>query len=252
MDTYGLIGYPLTHSFSRQFFSQKFQEENIPAQYLNFEIADIAQLHQIIAQHHTLKGLNVTIPYKEAVIPHLDKLSVQAQQVGAVNTIQVHRSAQKVQLIGHNTDVEGFRQSFQPNLSQIPLPHRALVLGTGGASKAVTFVLSQLNIPFLLVSRTAHTSGITYQDINEKCMQTHRIIINTTPLGTFPKVDTCPNIPYAFLTAQHYLFDLVYNPPQTAFLQEGVLRGSVVANGQNMLHIQAIEAWNIWQGNSNV
>lgn len=245
MRTYGLIGYPLSHSFSKRFFSAYFEKESIEAEYLNFEIQDISFLPAVIKEHPGLIGFNVTIPYKQAIIPYLDSCDPRAAAINAVNTVKVDRSDGTPRLTGFNTDLIGFRDSIHPLLKS----HHtgALVLGTGGASKAVVAVLSELLIPSLLVSRDYKPGvSISYQHLTRKLLEEHTIIINTTPLGTFPKIEGCPEIPFEYITERHLLFDLVYNPPVTQFLQKGAEQGASIKNGYEMLELQALAAWEIW------
>lgn len=248
MRTYGLIGYPLGHSFSRKFFTEKFEREGKNEQYLNFEIPEIGQLTGVILENANLAGLNVTIPYKTAVIPFLDELDEIASAIGAVNTILIERtSGGNFRLKGYNTDVYGFRESLRPLLSDGH--NKALVLGTGGASKAVHFALKELGISSLPVSRNEGTAGmLTYSRLDKEIIATHRLIINTTPLGTYPDTSTFPEIPYAYLTPEHLLYDLVYNPPLTAFLERGQQQGATVKNGYEMLELQAMRSYAIWNG----
>jgi len=252
MDTYGLIGYPLAHSFSAKFFSDKFKRENINAEYLNFEIEDILEIRRVILFNQNLKGLNVTIPYKEKVIPFLHKLSPEAQNIGAVNTIKVNRTSGDMyfyELIGHNTDYIGFKNSLLPLLKS-ETHNKALILGTGGASKAVIQALNDINIGFLNVSRSRlnneQKNVIEYSELTKEIISSHTIIINTTPLGTFPNVNSSPDIPYSMLTAKHLLYDLVYNPEETLFLSKGKEQGASIKNGKEMLKLQALASWNIW------
>jgi shikimate dehydrogenase len=237
---YGLIGYPLTHSFSPAYFGDKFARGKTDAIYEKYELTDIAGFPSLLASHPDLKGLNVTIPYKSAVIPFLDELSDAARQIGAVNCIQIRDGKLK----GHNTDVIGFGKSLAPLLG--PYHRLALVLGTGGSSHAVQYVLQDLDIPFTLVSRSAHTGQFTYDDLNEAIISEHLLIINTTPLGMYPNIISCPPIPYAAVTEQHLLYDLIYNPEETAFLKKGREQGAMVKNGLEMLHLQAEASWEIW------
>lgn len=246
MQTYGLIGFPLSHSFSRRFFTAKFEAESIDAEYLNFEISDISLLPAVIQENPGLIGFNVTIPYKQAVIRYLESCDPKAAAINAVNTVRIDRSDGTPRLRGFNTDLIGFHDSLKPLLQ----PHHsgALVLGTGGASKAVMAVLSELSIPALLVSREAKPGvSISYQNLTRKLMEENTVIINTTPLGTYPKTDGCPDIPFEYITDKHLLFDLVYNPPVTQFLQRGAERGATIKNGYEMLELQALSAWEIWQ-----
>ncbi len=246
MRTYGLIGYPLEHSFSAGYFAEKFKKENITdAQYLNFPIENIEQFPTLFSKGFTICGLNVTIPYKEKVIPYLNELSEGAQAIKAVNTIKIVYQNGIKKLIGYNTDEFGFRQTLLSNLKNY---HRnALVLGTGGASKAITYVLDTLRINYLLVSRNPDgTNQIGYHQIDASIMNQYHIIINTTPVGMYPNVDEKPPIPYHMLTRYHLLYDLIYNPLKTAFLIEGEKYGCLTMNGLGMLYLQAEKAWEIW------
>lgn len=247
MMEFGLIGYPLTHSFSAKYFNDKFKQEAIEARYLNFEISDIHQINNIIDHHPTLKGLNVTIPYKEQVIPFLDDISPAAEAIGAVNVITIERDngSSKPKLVGHNTDYLGFKHSIEPHITA---SHRkALVLGTGGASKAVGYALTQLGIEWIYVSRSkGNNETLTYNDLNQEVLSDYTVIINASPVGTYPNVNEAPNIPYNTLTSQHLLYDLVYNPAETLFLKKGSDLGAVVKNGAEMLTLQALAAWDIW------
>lgn len=242
MKQYGLIGYPLSHSFSQRFFTDKFREEQIAGcVYDNFPLENIDVLRDVLAKHPNLAGLNVTIPYKEKVIPYLDHQSDVVKQIGACNCIRFVNG----ELHGYNTDVFGFEGSLRPLLEAHH--QKALVLGTGGAAKAVHFVLDKLGIIFLGVSRTPFTGRqISYEDLSAELIGQHTLIINTTPVGTYPKVDECPPLPYELLTPRHYLFDLVYNPAKTLFLQKGEAQGAVIKNGADMLVLQAEESWRIW------
>lgn len=242
---YGLIGFPLSHSFSKSYFSEKFIRESIPAEYVNFEIEAIEKIEEIVLTHPNLKGLNVTIPYKEKVIPLLETLSDEADTIQAVNVVKIERTNAHPKLTGFNTDYIGFRDSLQPLLDKTT--HRkALILGTGGASKAVAFALHQLDMEATFVSRTAHENHLSYPDLNASVMQEHTVIINTTPLGTYPHTETCPDIPYLLLTPHHIAYDLVYNPSETLFLQKAKKKGAIIKNGLEMLQLQAEAAWKIW------
>lgn len=244
MDTYGLIGYPLGHSFSRNFFNQKFVDEGIDAVYENFEIPSIEMFLEVLEATATLRGLNVTIPYKEKVISYLDVLSPEARTIGAVNVIKVeHKDKQRV-LKGYNTDVIGFIRSIEPMIE--PHHKKALVLGTGGASKAVCYGLRQLNIEPVLVSRYQRPGTIQYKDITQEVVKEYNVIVNSTPCGMYPKVDDCPDLPYEALTSENLLYDLVYNPDQTTFMKRGAAQGAAVKNGLEMLLIQAQTGWDIW------
>lgn len=248
MKTYGLIGYPLGHSFSKRFFTQRFEQERSQEMYLNFEINPIDDLLDIVLNHPDLVGLNVTIPYKTAVIPFLHSTDSIASAVGAVNTIRIERlTNQRILLHGHNTDVFGFTESIRPLLE--PHHQKALVLGSGGAARAVVYALENLGISTETVSRIAKKpSDITYQALTPKLMAEHLLIVNTTPLGTYPSTDTLPNIPYNLITSEHLLYDLVYNPPVTRFLEHGKIVGAKTKNGLEMLHLQAIQSYAIWNG----
>ena len=240
MKQYGLIGYPLTHSFSPDFFNQKFRLENIAAQYKAFPLSTLYSFEALLAEHPNLSGLNVTIPYKTSIIPFLDELSDAAEKIGAVNCIQFAQG----RLIGHNTDYIGFAESLKPLLQA---KHQsALILGTGGASKAVAYALTELSIPYQYVSGT-DSSALQYAAINQEILAAHQIIINTTPLGMFPESDTCPALPYHLLNENHLVYDLIYNPEQTKFLAAAAAQGALTKNGSEMLYIQAEKSWAIWQ-----
>ena len=241
MNLFGLIGYPLGHSFSKKYFTQKFETEGLEDCFFElFPIEQIESFPQLVASHSALKGLAVTIPYKVAVIPYLGQLSVEAAEIGAVNCIEFLPG----ELKGHNTDVVGFERSFIPLLQ----PHhtKALVLGTGGASKAVQYVLNKLGIGFLLVSRNAGENTILYSHINEAVLQQYTIIINCSPVGMSPNEQEAPQLPYQFVGPPHYFYDMVYQPAETIFLQEGKKRGAIIKNGHEMLVLQAEENWKIW------
>ena len=246
MDKYGLIGYPLGHSFSVTYFNEKFQSENIDAEYVNFEIPRIEDFPEVVTENINLCGLNVTIPYKEQVIPYLDELDPDTAKIGAVNVIKIIRQGKaKVKLVGYNSDIIGFTQSIEPLLQ----PHhtKALLLGTGGASKAVFHGLANLGIESLYVSRSKRDAEtLTYADLTPEVMAEHTIIVNCTPVGMYPKVDFCPDIPYEQLTPQHLLYDLLYNPNETLFMKKGRAQGATVKNGLEMLLLQAFAAWEIW------
>ena len=225
MQKYGLIGYPLKHSFSIGYFNEKFKAENIDAEYVNFEIPRIEDFMEVIEENPNLCGLNVTIPYKEQVIPYLDELDKDTAKIGAVNVIKIIRlSKGKVKLVGYNSDIIGFTQSIEPLLQ--PHHKKALILGTGGASKADKY--------------------LTYEELTPEIMQEYTVIVNCTPVGMYPKVDFCPNIPYELLTPNHLLYDLLYNPNETLFMKKGQAQGAVTKNGLEMLLLQAFAAWEIW------
>ena len=244
---FGLLGYPLGHSFSAQFFAEKFEREHIDAVYTNFEEADATQLCRIVTEHTNLEGLNVTIPHKGTVIPMLNDISTEAKSIGAVNVIKIVRNSRGTFLKGFNTDVIGFTKSLQPLL--MPHHRRALVLGTGGASKAVVFGLRKLGITPQYVSRKAGENILTYEEITPSVLQDYTVVVNCTPLGMFPKIDAAPTLPYSALTPRHLLFDLVYNPLETRFLALGAQQGVTTKNGLEMLHLQALAAWEIWNDN---
>lgn len=240
MDKYGLIGKNIGYSFSKEFFAKKFSSEGISATYQNFDLQEIAAIQTLLITEKKLRGLNVTIPYKEKIIPFLDDLDPVAAEIGAVNTIKF--SNQK--LIGYNTDAYGFQKSISPLLEK--QHKKALILGTGGASKAVVYALKSLGIEPLFVSRKPNENSYSYDQLSEEIIKTHLLIINCTPLGTFPNTAECPDIPYKFIGSQHLLFDLIYNPPRTQFMIKGERRGATTCNGQKMLEFQAEKAWEVW------
>lgn len=245
MKQFGLIGYPLGHSFSKNFFNEKFHSENIDAEYVNFEIPTIEDFPKVVASHPNLVGLNVTIPYKEKVISYLDELDKDAASIGAVNVIRIIRNKGKVTLKGYNSDVLGFTQSIEPLLERHHT--KALILGTGGASKAVNYSLRKLGLDTLFVSRSRRNeSTITYSDLTPERMEEYKVIVNCTPVGMYPQADLCPDIPYELLTPQHLLYDLLYNPNTTLFMKRGADQGATVKNGLEMLLLQAFGAWDIW------
>ncbi|MEN8116084.1 MAG: shikimate dehydrogenase [Bacteroidota bacterium] len=245
MKRYGLLGYPLTHSFSKRFFTEKFEKENINSTYQNFEIDTIEKFYEVVKNNPEVIGFNVTIPYKEQVIPYLDELNESAREIGAVNTIRVKRTHSGVHLKGFNTDTYGFESALKPLLKEHH--KKALMLGTGGASKALKYVLHRLGIEFISASiEELKENEISYEEIDAKMMDDRLLIINATPLGTYPKVDTFPNIPYEFITDKHLLFDLVYNPEETLFMKKGKAKGATVKNGYEMLLRQAIKSYEIW------
>ncbi len=238
MKKFGLIGYPLSHSFSPTYFAKKFEREKIEGcAYDLYPLEQIEMVKDLFASD--LLGLNVTIPYKEVVIPFLDEIDESAAAIGAVNTIKIVGGKTK----GFNTDVWGFEQSLRPLLTH---HQKALILGTGGAAKAVQFVLDKLYIAYKLVSRTPEKKEIAYTEIDKNLLSEYTIIVNTTPLGMSPKVNACPNLPYEHIHKRHLLYDLVYNPAETLFMQKGKTQGAVVKNGLEMLELQAEKAWDIW------
>lgn len=245
MIRYGLIGRKLGHSFSKNYFAQKFTKEHrLDCQYELFEIQTIDAFHQLLMDYPELEGLNVTVPYKQQIIPLLDEMDAEAVEIGAVNTIHILREEGRTITRGYNTDVVGFRQSLQ----DIAMFKQALVLGTGGASAAVTYVLRQWNIPYLVASRNPKSDMIGYEQISPEMLSSCDMIVNCTPLGMFPNEDNCPPIPYSALTSKHFLYDLVYNPEETLFLKEGKKRGARTRNGYKMLALQAEASWRIWNG----
>ncbi|MBN2214235.1 MAG: shikimate dehydrogenase [Bacteroidales bacterium] len=248
MKTFGLIGYPLEHSFSQKYFTDKFKKENLlQHQYKNFPIERIEQIEDIIAGDKSLIGLNVTIPYKQQVFPYLDEMDETSQKIGAVNTIQIKRTGGMIRLKGYNTDAWGFYHSLKPCLRK--KYDSALVLGTGGASKAVAYVLEELGIHFIYISRhPKEKNQISYQDLCGPVLYNFQIIINTSPVGMYPNISDFPDIPYEFITKDHILFDLIYNPEETLFLKKGKERGAQTINGLKMLHLQAERSWEIWSG----
>lgn len=250
--TLGLIGRPLTHSFSATFFAEKFRRENMSQDfvYKNFELQDILELQQLLDKEKSLLGLNVTIPYKKAVLPFLDSISQEAEEIGAVNTISITQNDTGKQILhGDNTDSIGFRDSLSVFLDHDILPDQALILGTGGSSEAIQFVLNTMDIPFYLVSRSDQersSSVLTYPSLTPDLISRCRLIINTTPLGMYPQTENAPHLPYDALTPQHYLFDLIYNPAETLFLKMGRKKGAQIQNGLQMLQLQAEASWKCW------
>ncbi len=241
MREFGLIGRSLGHSFSADYFAQKFEREGLAdCRYERFELADIEEVVPLVESHPDLVGFNVTIPYKQQIIPYLDDLSQEAREAGAVNCVKREGG----RLVGYNTDIIGFERSLCALLEEYP--ERALVLGTGGASQAVQYVLTRLGIAYDLISRDPARGNYTYDNLPCEVVEASRLIVNTTPVGTWPQVEEAPRIPYAYLSPDHYLFDLVYNPPLTAFLEYGTQRGARIRNGEEMLHLQAEAAWEIW------
>lgn len=243
---YGLIGFPLTHSFSKNFFNQKFESEGINARYLNFEIPDIGDLMEVVAEYPALQGFNVTIPYKEQVLAYIDELDPTAAEIGAVNVVKVETRKGQPYFKGFNSDIIGFSDSIAPMLG--PERSRALVLGTGGASKAVCVGLRRLGVEPQLVSRTRREGIISYADLTPEIMATHKVIVNTTPLGMYPHIDECPDIPYSLLTPDHLCYDLLYNPDVTKFMRLAAEMGAETKNGLEMLLLQAFASWTIWTG----
>jgi shikimate dehydrogenase len=247
---FGLIGYPLSHSFSKRFFTKKFEKENIEGcHYELFPLDTIETFLELIKSHPNLVGLNVTIPYKKAILDYLDEIDEEAEKVGAVNTISIKNGKLK----GYNTDVYGFEISLLNLLKEKKeeLPNiSALILGTGGAAQAVAYVLKKLSINFQYVSRRKRKNILSYSELDEFLIKKHDLIINTTPLGMSPNQESCPDIPYPFLTSRHFLYDLVYNPEKTLFLRKGASKNARTSNGLEMLILQAEKAWEIWNQNA--
>ena len=241
---FGLLGYPLQHSFSRGYHNERFARWGLDAVYENYELADLSQLRSIVESDTNLEGLNVTIPYKQAVMPLLDDIDEVARAIGAVNVIRIERDNDCVRMVGYNSDYVGFRNTLTP-LLQLHHKH-ALVLGTGGASKAVCAVLKDLSIAVTCVSRTPRQGELGYDALTPDVMAQYTVIVNTTPLGMYPHVDDCPPIPYETLTAQHLCYDVVYNPESTLFMRRSAEYGATVCNGLKMLYAQADAAWEIW------
>ncbi|AUS07158.1 shikimate dehydrogenase family protein [Pseudotamlana carrageenivorans] len=243
MNKLGLLGKNISYSFSRAYFKEKFENEGISdATYENFDIEDIKKFPDIIKNTPNLKGLNVTIPYKEAVMPYLGKINKKAKAIGAVNTIKITK---KGKLIGYNTDYYGFKKTLEPFVK--PHHKKALILGTGGASKAVAYSLKELGIEYAYVSRKlSNHVQFSYDTLTENDVKNHEVIINCTPLGTFPDINDCPHIPYQGISKNHILFDLIYNPEETTFLSRGKKNGATIINGANMLKLQAEKSWSIW------
>ena len=244
MDIYGLIGYPLGHSFSVGYFNEKFQNEGIDAKYVNFEIPQIEMLEEVIASNPDLKGLNVTIPYKEKVISYLDNVSSEARTIGAVNVIRVIHKGRSVILKGYNSDVIGFTQSIEPRLE--PYHKKALILGTGGASKAVNYGLKSLGLETVFVSRYERPGTIQYEKLTPDDIKEYNVIVNCTPCGMYPHSNKCPNLPYEAMDSHTLLYDLIYNPDETLFMYKGRKQGATVVNGLEMLLLQAFVSWEIW------
>jgi len=255
---FGLVGYPLSHSFSKKYFIEKFEKENIiDCEYNLYPLENINQFPRLIVDNPTILGLNVTIPYKESIIPFLDELDETAKAVGAVNCIKIIPGSENKgsRLIGYNTDVFGFKQSIKPFLET--QHERALIIGTGGASKAVAYVLKEIGIDCFFVSRNKEEKSrnenqassdkfFSYDELNDYIIKTFKLIINTTPIGMYPNINEAPELPYNFITSSHLLYDLIYNPTETEFLKRGKLQGASTVNGLSMLHQQAEEAWRVW------
>jgi len=245
MDKYGLIGYPLGHSFSISYFNQKFQDEGIDAVYENYEIPNIDALPEVLGSNPELKGLNVTIPYKEKVIPFLDSIAPEARAIGAVNVIRVTHRGNKTELKGYNSDVIGFTKSIEPMLDK-KWHQKALILGTGGASKAIDYGLRSLGLETVFVSRYERPDTIQYQSITPEVVKEYNVIVNCTPLGMYPKTEVCPDLPYEAMDSHTILYDLIYNPDETLFMKRGAEYGANVKNGLEMLLLQAFASWEFW------
>ena len=244
MDKYGLIGYPLGHSFSDSYFNEKFASEGIDAEYINFEIPTIDALPEVLASNPELKGLNVTIPYKQKVMSFLDSISPEARAIGSVNVIKVTNKGDNVYLKGFNSDVIGFTKSIEPMLERFH--KKALILGTGGAAKAINYGLKSLGLETLFVSRYERPGTIQYKRITPEVVKEYNVIVNCTPCGMYPHTDTCPELPYEALDDHNLLYDLIYNPDETLFLYQGRKQGASVKNGLEMLLLQAFASWNFW------
>ena len=244
MDKYGLIGYPLGHSFSIGYFNEKFHNEGINAKYENFELASIDDLPEVIDSNPELKGLNVTIPYKEKVLNYLSSISPEARAIGAVNVIKVIHKGNDVELKGYNSDVIGFTQSIEPLLERYH--KKALILGTGGASKAVDYGLKSLGLETVKVSRYERPDTTQYDKITPEVIQEYNVIVNCTPLGMYPKTSSCPDLPYEAMDSHTLLYDLIYNPDETMFMKKGKAQGATVKNGLEMLLLQAFASWEFW------
>lgn len=244
MNKYGLLGYPLGHSFSKKYFLDKFNKENIEASFENFEFEYASEMEGIILGMSELKGFAITIPHKQGILGLLDETDDAIDAIGAVNCVKIDRSPGRISLKGYNTDVIGFEESFKEFLK--PSHKKALILGTGGASKAVEYVLMKLGITYEMVSRTKTETSLCYEDITAAKIDDVQLIINTTPLGMYPKIETCPTLPYTCLTPDHYCYDLVYNPSETLFLSKAKAEGSATKSGMDMLEFQAEANWRIW------
>ena len=245
MDKYGLIGFPLGHSFSISYFNQRFQDEGIDAVYENYEIPNIDALAEILDSNPELKGLNVTIPYKEKVIPFLDSISPEARAIGAVNVIRVTHRGNKTELKGFNSDVIGFTKSIEPMLDK-KWHQKALILGTGGASKTIDYGLRSLGLETVFVSRYERPNTIQYKTITPEIVKEYNVIVNWTPLGMYPKTEECPDLPYEAMDSHTILYDLIYNPDETLFMKRGAQYGANVKNGLEMLLLQAFASWEFW------
>ena len=246
MDKYGLIGYPLGHSFSISYHNQRFADEGINAKYVNFEIPSIDELPEVLSSNPELKGLNVTIPYKEKVMEFLDYISPEARAIGAVNVIKVIHEGKNIILKGYNSDVIGFTKSIEPMLE--PYHKKALILGTGGASKAVNYGLKALGLETVYVSRYERPNTIQYDKITPDVVEEYNVIVNCTPIGMYPHTEECPDLPYEAMNENNILYDLIYNPDETLFMKRGAQYGAQTKNGLEMLLLQAFASWEFWNG----
>ena len=244
MDKYGLIGFPLGHSFSKNYFNEKFENEGINAKYINFEIPHIEDLPEVLDSNPELLGLNVTIPYKEKVLSYLDFISPEATAIGAVNVIKVEHKGDKIKLKGYNSDVIGFTRSIEPLLEKCH--KKALILGTGGASKAINYGLKSLGLETVFVSRYERPDTIQYDKLTPEIIKEYNVIVNCTPVGMYPHTDECPDLPYEAMDTHTLLYDLIYNPDQTLFMKKGAAQGATVKNGLEMLLLQAFASWDFW------
>ncbi len=244
MEKYGLIGYPLGHSMSKDYFNTKFKSEGTDAEYINFEIPDINELKAVILTNPELMGLNVTIPYKQQVMPFLNEITKEAKEIGAVNVIKITRKGKKISLKGYNSDVVGFVESIRPLIERCH--KKALILGTGGASKAVEYGLKTLGIETKFVSRTKKEGMLTYEEVTPGVAEEYKVIVNCTPVGMYPHISECPKLPYEAFDNRTLLYDLIYNPDETTFLSKGRERGAVTKNGLEMLLLQAFASWEFW------
>lgn len=241
---FGLLGYPLGHSFSRAYHTERFTRMGIDAVYDNYELTDISRLPDLVASTPALEGLNVTIPYKEAVLPYLDELDATAQHIGAVNVIRIIRNGRNVRMVGYNSDYIGFARSIAPMMQ---IQHKqALVLGTGGASKAVAAALRDMGLTVHAVSRHPSAGELSYGNLTPETMRCHTVVVNATPLGMYPDTESCPEIPYNELSEKHLCYDVIYNPEETLFMRRAAQQGAIVSNGMQMLYGQADAAWEIW------
>nr|MBC8147770.1 shikimate dehydrogenase [Bacteroidota bacterium] len=245
MQLYGLIGYPLTHSFSKKYFDEKFAKENIKdCEYQLFQISSIDKFPDLLKNNPNLQGFTITIPYKTKILDYIDNSDNIVKKVGATNTVRIKRESGKIILEAYNTDVYGFEKSIKPLLKEHH--KKALILGSGGASKAAEYVFNSLHIEYLIVSRIPSNNQISYQDLSKAILEDYNIIINSTPIGTFPNIKEFPDIPYEFVSNKHLLFDMVYNPSKTEFLRKGKKHGAFIKNGLEMLELQAEASWKIW------